>query len=64
MIRSILDVPNSKLNQLYTVHLTDYERNVLTDLCLLLKPFEDATLMVQTDKNVAGSLAIPTTLGP
>lgn len=63
MIRSVLGVPEEKLNKLDTVQLTGYEQKLLHELCLLLKPFEDATLMVQQEYNVSGSLAIPVTLG-
>lgn len=63
MIRSVLNVPEEKLNKLDTVHLTTYERKLLQELCSILKPFEDATVMIQTENNVSASLAIPVTLG-
>ncbi|XP_071166549.1 zinc finger BED domain-containing protein 4-like [Mytilus edulis] len=44
-------------------NMTKYERKLLQELCLVLKPFEDATIMVQKEINVSGSLAVPVTLG-
>ncbi|XP_063438060.1 zinc finger BED domain-containing protein 4-like [Mytilus trossulus] len=63
MIRSVLEVSEEKLNKLDTIKLTGYERKLLQELCLVLKPFEDATIMVQKEINVSGSLAVPVTLG-
>lgn len=63
MIRSVLEVSEEKLNKLDTIRLTGYERKLLQELCLVLKPFEDATIMVQKELNVSGSLALPVTLG-
>ena len=38
-IKSILSIPEDKLLQLDTVHLTTYERNILQDLVEILTPF-------------------------
>ncbi|CAC5383208.1 unnamed protein product [Mytilus coruscus] len=54
MIRSILAVPEEKLAKTgASVQLSPYERKLLMELCSILKPFEDATIMVQKDKSVS-----------
>ncbi|XP_062579450.1 zinc finger BED domain-containing protein 4-like [Saccostrea cucullata] len=64
MLRSILKVPESKLNSLDTKYkLSTYERKLLQELCQILDPFEHATLLVQQEINVSASLTIPITLG-
>ena len=63
MIRSILNIPEEKLNKLDTVHLTTYERKLLQELCTVLKPFEHATQLVQHEKSVTASMTIPVTRG-
>ena len=62
MIRSILNVPESKLQELeLSVKLTAYERNILRELCEILGPFEEATQLIQQQNSVTGSLPIPVT---
>ena len=55
-IRSLMNFPLENLNSLKTQqYLTTYDRNILQDLT----PFEKATLLIQGEKNVTGSLVIP-----
>ena len=64
MIRSVLNVGEDKLKQIdCSVKLSTYERKLLVELSSILEPFEKATLLVQKEKNVSGSLPIPVTLG-
>ncbi|CAC5403295.1 unnamed protein product [Mytilus coruscus] len=64
MIRSILAVPEEKLAKTgASVQLSLYERKLLKELCSILKPFEDATIMVQKDKSVSASLVVPIYMG-
>ena len=51
------------LKNLNVQALTAYDKKVLCGICKILKPFEDATLLVQREKNVSGSMVIPVTLG-
>lgn len=62
MLKSILEVEEEKLNQLDCIKLTSYERKILDELCIILKPFEEVTLEVQRQTSVSASLAIPLTL--
>jgi hypothetical protein len=60
IIRSILSVPEEKLAKTgASTQLSPYERKLLKELCYILKPFEDATLMVQKYKSVYANLVIP-----
>ena len=53
MIRSILQIPESKLQDIdYSVKLTAYERKLLKELCEILTPFEEATHLIQQQKHV------------
>ena len=62
MIRSILNVPESKLQELeLSIKLTAYERKILRELCEILGPFEEATQLIQQQNSVTGSLPIPVT---
>ena len=63
MIRSIVNVPSDKLDALDTVHLSQYERNSLRDLCDILKPLESVTIRVQEEKGVSASLVVPCVRG-
>ena len=63
MIRSVLDAPDEKLEQLKTAKLTTYEKNILRDLAEILQPFEEATDLVQSSNTVSSSLVIPCILG-
>ncbi|XP_045202879.2 zinc finger BED domain-containing protein 4-like [Mercenaria mercenaria] len=63
MVRSVLSVDAKKLEEVNApVKLTSFERKLLNELCEVLKPFEFATTIVQKEKSVSASLAIPTTL--
>jgi len=62
MIKSVLCVEEAKLNQLNCdIKLSKYERNLCQELCMILEPFEKATLLLQ--KNISASITIPVTLG-
>ena len=62
MIRSILNIPESKLQELeLSVKLTAYERKLLKELCEILCAFEEATQLIQQQNCVGGSLPIPVT---
>ena len=64
MIKSVLKVPENKLNEIgCKTKLSTYERKLLGELCTVLEPFEKATVLVQGEKYVTSSLAIPVTLG-
>lgn len=62
MIRSVLDIPEEKLNSICRIKLSKYERKLLFELCKMLRPFE-ATIRIQTDSNVSASLTIPLIIG-
>ena len=63
MIRSIFNIPDEKFEKLECASITAYDKKVLYGICKILKPFEDAILLVQREKNVSGSMVIPVTLG-
>ena len=64
MIRSVLKVPEDKLNLVDSVlKLSSYERKLLHELCSILEPFERATMHVQQQNNLSASLTVPITLG-
>jgi len=64
MIRSVLRVPEDKLNSLNVgTKLTTYDRNILSEPCDILAPFEEVTYIVQRDQTVSTSLVIPSVLG-
>ena len=64
MIRSVLKVPEEKLNKIEGAQkISSYERTLLSELCTILVPFEHATLLVQKERNASASLPIPVTLG-
>lgn len=61
MIRSVLQIPPDKLDQLdlgKVLKLTLYERNCLQDICDILVPFEEATDITQGDKIVTCSIVV------
>ena len=63
MLKSVLDVPEEKLNETdVSVKSTSYERKLLSEICNILEHFETATLLVQKEKNVSGSMPIPVTV--
>lgn len=43
--------------------ISSYERKLLSELCIILDPFEYATVLVQKEKYISVSLPIPLTLG-
>lgn len=60
MIRSILRIPEDKLDSLNTFHkLTAYDRKILEDLVEILTPFETATHCIPGDKVVTSSMVVP-----
>ena len=59
MLRSILRIPEDKLNSLNTVHLSAYDRNILHDIVEILTPFETATHCIQGDRVVTSSMVVP-----
>ena len=62
-IKSILRVPEDKLNSLDTVHLTTYERKMLEDLVKLLSPFQEATNLTQGQNVITSSFILPCVRG-
>lgn len=66
MIRSVLQIPQDKLDQLEVDKqhkLSLYDRNCLQDLCDILVPFEEVTDITQGDKIVTCSLVVPSIRG-
>lgn len=64
MLRSILNVPEHQLNKIECkIKLSPYERKLLKELCIILEPFEKATLLVQGEQSITASLAIPVICG-
>lgn len=60
MLQLVLTVPEDKLNSLdYPQKLSSNERKLLSEVCQILKPFEDGTLEILEEKCVSGSLAVP-----
>ena len=59
MIRSILRIPEEKLQSLDTHKLTAYDRKILKDVVEILTPFETATHCIQGDKVVTCSMVVP-----
>lgn len=59
MIRSILNIPEEKLESLNTNQLTTYDRKILEDLVEILTPFETATQCIQGDKVITSSMVVP-----
>lgn len=45
-----------------SVKLSSYERKLLKELCEILRPFEEATHLIQQQKKVTGSLPVPVTV--
>ena len=59
MLRSILQIPSEALDRVnFTGKLSQYELKVISELCEILQPFEEATDQVQGDKVVTSSLVI------
>ena len=64
MIKSILNVPEEKLNKNECkIQLSIYERKLLSELCTILCPFEHVTILVQKENNISASLIVPVTIG-
>ena len=64
MIRSVLCVPEEKLNMIAGIPtLTAYDRNILTDMLRILEPFEEATDCTQRQNCVSASFVIPCVRG-
>ena len=64
MIKSILNVPEEKLNKTECkIQLSTYERKLLSELCTILGPFEHVTILVQKENNISASLTVPVTIG-
>lgn len=62
MVRSILKIPQEKLESLNTQHrLTVYDRKILEDLIEILTPFEIATNHIQGDNLITSSMVVPCT---
>ena len=62
MRKSILNVPEEKLNKTECqIQLSTYERKLLSELCTILGPFENVTILVQKENNIIASLTIPVT---
>lgn len=64
MIRSVLRIPEEKLNELDTkMKLNTHDRVLLQELCDILTPFETATDFTQGDQVVTASLVLPSVRG-
>ncbi len=63
MIRSILAIPEEKLNALPTATLTQYDRNILKDVIDILEPFEIATKQIQAESTVYRQLGYSNSSG-
>ena len=59
IIRSILKVPEDKLDSLAAPQVTLYDINIVIDLVEILTPLEDATMSVQIENDVASSYILP-----
>ena len=63
MIKSILNVPEEKLNKTECkIQLSTYERKYLSELCTFYGPFEHVTILVQKENNIHASLTVPVTI--
>ena len=59
MLRSILQIPSEALDRVnFSWKLSQYGLKVISELCEILQPFEEATDQVQGDKVVTSSLVI------
>lgn len=63
MIQSVLNIPEQKMEKLDCPGISPYDRKVLLEVTNILKPFEDATLLLQREKSVSGSMTISITFG-
>ena len=59
IIRSVLNIPADKLDQLDTQKSTYHERSLLTDLLKVLFPFEEATDVIQKQNMTSASFIVP-----
>ena len=62
-IKSILSVPEDKLNLLETSHLTAFERKMLEDLVKILSPCQEAINLTQGHNVITSSFVIPCVRG-
>ena len=59
IIRSMLNIPKEKLDQLDTQNLSHHKRTLLTDIVEILSPLEEATDYAQTHKTTTAGCIIP-----
>ena len=62
-IITIYDADPEKLNKLDSANLFDHERESLSELCDILAPFQEATMVTQGENRVTASWVIPSILG-
>ena len=58
MLRSLLRVPRDEIDKLQCAKPTVYEMKLISELCDILQPFEEATDNVQGDRLVISSMVI------
>jgi len=63
MLKSVLNIPKEKLDQLDTQKLSHHERTLLSDLVDILSPFQEATDYAQTQNAASAGYIIPCILG-
>lgn len=63
MIQSVLNIPEQKMEKIDCPGISSYVRKVLLEVTKILKPFEDATLLLQREKSVSGSMTISIKFG-
>jgi len=63
MVRSVLNIPNEKLDRLDTQKLSHHECTLLADLVEVLSPFEEATDYAKNQKTTTAGYLIPNILG-
>ena len=63
MVRSLLQISETKLQLLDCPQLNRYQRNILQELCDILTPFETATNLLQGQNSVTSSLVVPSVRG-
>lgn len=61
MIQSVLNIPEQRMEKIDCPGISSYDRKVLLEVTKILKPFEDATLLLQREKSVSGSMTISIT---
>lgn len=63
MIQSVLNIPEQKMEKIDCPGISSYDRKVLLEVTKILKPFENATLLLQREKSVSGRMTISITFG-